>query len=208
MLFHRGAPDSGPGVRLAGAGSDELLDGSAGVGVEVGVKSEAWSAGVADGTLVGTCDGEAGTCDGEAGGPAEGGCDEESAAALAERLEGSGEGESARIRARGLGSADQLVGPALVVCAGVGSCGSVQTTGPSATYHTSLCRFSSFRGLRHSGRATGERQSVNSDSSNSLTLIMYLTPARQAQNTLNECKENKNNPKIGAMEKLCPGSLP
>lgn len=140
MLFHRGAPDSGPGVRVAGAGSDELLDGSAGVGVvEVGGRSEARSVGVADGTLVGTCDGEA-------GGPAEGGCDEES-----ERLEGSGEGESASIRARGLGSADQLVGPARVVCAGVGSCGSLQTTGPSATYHTSLCRFSSFRGLRHSG---------------------------------------------------------
>lgn len=189
VLFHRGAPDSGPGVRLAGAAaSDELLDGSAGAGVDVGVKSEAWSVGVADGTLAGRCDGEAGTCDGEAGGPAEGGCDEESAAVLAERLEGSGEGESASIRARGLGSADQLVGPALVgpalvgpalvVCAGVGSCGSVQTTGPSATYHTSLCRFSSFRGLRHSGRATAERQSVNVDSSNSLTVIMYLTPAR------------------------------
>lgn len=152
MLFHRGAPGSGPGVRPAGAVSDELLDGSAGVGVvEVGGRSEAWSVGAADGTLVGTCDGEAGTCDGEAGGPAEGGCDEESAAVSAERLEGSGEGESASIRARGLGSADQLVGPARVVCAGVGSCGSVQTTGPSATYHTSLCRFSSFRGLRHSG---------------------------------------------------------
>lgn len=65
MLFHRGAPDSAPGVRLAGTDSDELLDGSAGVGVEVGVKARTSSVGVSDGTL-------AETGAGEAGGPAEG----------------------------------------------------------------------------------------------------------------------------------------
>lgn len=135
MLFHKGAPDSAPGVRLAGTGSDELLDGSAGVGVEVGVNARTSSVCVLDGTLA------------EAGGPAEGARDQESTEVFSDSLEGSEEGESASIWGSGPGPADQLVGLDLVVCAGVGSCGSVQTTGPSATYHTSLCRLRSFSGL-------------------------------------------------------------
>lgn len=59
--------------------------------------------------------------DGEAGDPVEGDCDEESTSVFSEGLEGSGEGESAIIWGSGPGSADQLVGLDLVVCAGVGS---------------------------------------------------------------------------------------
>lgn len=139
MLFHWGAPDSGPRVR----GSEALLGGSATVGVEVGVKARTSSVGVSDEEEAETDDGEAETGDGEAGGPAEAGCD-----TLAESSEGSGGGELARTWGSGPGPEDQLVGLDLVVCAGVGSCGSVQTTEPSATYHTSLCRLSSFSGLR------------------------------------------------------------
>lgn len=210
MLFHWGAPDSGPGVRGPAAGSDELLGGSAAVGVEVGVKAKGSSVCVLDGTLVETADpeaetadpdaetadpevepgdveaepgnpevepgdveaetgdgeaepgdpeaepgdpeaepgdGEAESGDPEAGGPADGACDQESSGMLAESSEGSADGESASTWGSGPGPADQPVGLGLVVCAGVGSCGSVQTTGPSATYHTSLCRLSSFSGL-------------------------------------------------------------
>lgn len=90
MLFHRGAPDSCPGVRLTGTGSDELVDGSAGVSVEVGTKSKASSVDVFDGTL-------AKTFNGETGGLSKGVCDEELAAVSAEELEGTGEGESESI---------------------------------------------------------------------------------------------------------------
>lgn len=154
MLFQWGAPDSAPGVRLAVTGSDELPDGSAGVAVEVGVNAKASSVCVSDGT-------PAKTGDGEAGGPAGGVCDQESTAVFAESLEGRGEGESDSTWGSGPGPADQLVGLDLVVCAGVGSCGSVQTTGPSATYHTSLCRLSSFSGLSARRKTLKLRNSSN-----------------------------------------------
>lgn len=67
-----------------------------------------------------------------------------------ERLEGSSEGESESVCGRGSDgeSVSELVIVSLGVCAGVGSCGSVQISCPSATYHTSLCLFNSFRGLQ------------------------------------------------------------
>lgn len=79
---------------------------------------------------------------------------------FSDTLEGSGGGESASIWGSGPGPADQLVGLDLVVCAGVGSCGSVQTTGPSATYHTSLCRLRSFSGLSARRKTLKEKQQV------------------------------------------------
>lgn len=60
------------------------------------------------------------------------------------RLVAVREAESAR------GSDERLaggLGVILGVCAGVGSCGSEHTGGPSATYHTSLCLLRSLKGL-------------------------------------------------------------
>lgn len=149
MLFHREASDSGSRDGLAETGSDELVDGSGSVWVEVGVGANAASVGVLDEAL-----GEA--LDGETAGESEGVGDEELDVVFEERLEGVREGESESIRGRSSGSAGEVVRVGLVVCAGVGSWGSVQMTGPSATYHTSLCRFNSFKGL-HKEQGNMER---------------------------------------------------
>lgn len=73
-----------------------------------------------------------------------------------ERLEGvsAGESESMWGRASGAESVCELVSVGLGLCAGVGSCGSVQMICPSATYHTSLCLLSSFKGLQQEEKKT------------------------------------------------------
>ncbi len=79
----------------------------------------------------------------------EGVCEEELDVIYEGRLEGVSEGESERVCGRGSDgeSVGELARVGLGVCAGVGSCGSVQTGCPSAIYHTSLCLFNSFKGL-------------------------------------------------------------
>ena len=97
-------------------------------------------------------DGLCGASDGETVGTLEGWGirDGELMVVLEARLEGVSEGESgsARGRASDAESVGELVAVGLGVCAGVGSRGSVQTGCPSATYHTSLCLLSSFKGLQ------------------------------------------------------------
>lgn len=82
-------------------------------------------------------------------GPSEGSSKEELDNVFEDRLEGIREGESESMSGSGSDgeSANRSVGVGRGVCAGVGSCGSVQTGSPSATYQTSLCLFNSFKGL-------------------------------------------------------------
>lgn len=105
-------------------------------------------------------EGPGGALDGGTAGVSEGVCDEELEVVFEERLEGvsAGESESVLGRASDAESTGELVRVGLGVCAGVGSCGSVQIICPSATYHTSLCLFSSFKGLRIHRETTGEEQ--------------------------------------------------
>lgn len=95
-------------------------------------------------------EGLGGALDGVTAGVSEGVCDEELDVVFEGRLEGVSEGESESVWGRGSDSesVSELVRVGLGVCAGVGSCGSVQMICPSATYHTSLCLFNSFKGLR------------------------------------------------------------
>lgn len=88
--------------------------------------------------------------DGDRVGVSEGICEVELDVVFEDRSEGVSEGESERLSGRGSKgkSVSELVGVGRGVCAGVGSCGSEQTGSPSATYHTSLCLFNSFKGLR------------------------------------------------------------
>lgn len=92
-----------------------------------------------------------------------GASEEELTVAFEGRLEGVSEGESESVWGRG--SAGESVGESvracMRMCAGVGSCGSVQTGCPSATYHTSLCLFSSFKGLQTHTKK--EQQEVSSE---------------------------------------------
>lgn len=124
VRFHGAESDSR--YELTEAGSDELVAGSIGSWVEVGGCLSMGSEVVLDCAV-----------------------SEELDVAFEERLEGASEGESESVRGSGsdAGSVGELVTVGLGVCAGVGSCGSVQITCPSATYHTSLCLFSSFKGL-------------------------------------------------------------
>lgn len=88
--------------------------------------------------------------DGDRVGVSEGICEVELDVVFEDRSEGVSEGESERLSGRGSKgkSVGELVEVGRGVCAGVGSCGSEQTGSPSATYHTSLCLFNSFKGLR------------------------------------------------------------
>lgn len=87
--------------------------------------------------------------DGSTAGVSEDACEDELAVVFEDRFEGVSAGESKSASGRGSDtvSVGELVTVGLGVCAGVGSCGSVQIVCPSATYHTSLCLFNSFRGL-------------------------------------------------------------
>lgn len=142
MLFHRAASDWGSRDGLTETGSEELVAGSSRIWEEVGVWLNAASAGRLDEGLRGALDvGRAGV--------SEGVCEEELDIVFKDRLEGVSEGESESVCGKGSDeeSVGELVRVGLGVCAGVGSCGSVQTTSPSATYHTSLCLFNNFKGL-------------------------------------------------------------
>lgn len=142
MLFHRATSDWGSRDGLTETGSDELVVGSSRIWAEVGGWLNATSAGRWDEGLGGVSDvGKAGASDCI--------CEEELDVTLEEKLEGVSEGESESVCGRGSEgeSVGESVRVGLVVCAGVGSCGSVQTGCPSATYHTSLCLFNSFKGL-------------------------------------------------------------
>ncbi len=143
MLFHRAASDWGSRDGLTETGSEELVVGSSKIWAEVGGWLNVASAGRLDEGLGGALDvGRAGV--------SEGVCEEELDVAYEDRLEGVSEGESESVCGRGSDaeSVGELVRVGLGVCAGVGSCGSVQTSSPSATYHTSLCLFNSFKGLQ------------------------------------------------------------
>lgn len=142
VLFHRAGSDCGSSEGLTGIGSEELVVGSSRIWADVGGWLNTTSAGRSD-------EGLGGASDGGRVGVSEGGCEEELDVMFEEKLEGVSEGESESVCGKGSDgeSVGEWVGVGLGVCAGVGSCGSVQTGSPSATYHTSLCLFNSFKGL-------------------------------------------------------------
>lgn len=143
MLFCRAASDCGSTDGLTETGSEELAARSSRIWPAVGDRLGAASVGRPDDGLGGASDGGRADVSG-------GSCVEELDVALEDRLERGGcDGESESVSGRG--SEGRSVGRSVVVgrgvWAGVGSFGSVQTGSPSATYHSSLCLFSSFVGL-------------------------------------------------------------
>lgn len=142
MWVHGAASDLGSWDGLTETERDELDVGSSRVWAEVGGKLNAASAGILD-------EGLGAALDGSTAGVSEDACEDELAVVFEDRLEGVSAGESKSVLGGGSDteSVGQSVTVGLGVCAGVGSCGSVHTVCPSATYHTSLCLFNSFRGL-------------------------------------------------------------
>ena len=163
VLFHMPASGCGSIDGLTETGSDELVTSSNEMWAEGGGWLNLDSAGRSEGRLTGVLDG---ATEGVSGGS----CDEELNVMLEDMLEGVNEGESESVFGRGSDgeSAGKLDGVGRGICSGVGSCGSVHTGCPSATYHTSLCLFSSFKGLHtntrthtHKERATEQWTQVS-----------------------------------------------
>lgn len=87
--------------------------------------------------------------DGDRAGASDGSSEEELDVVFEDGLEGVSEGESESVCGKGSKGTcvGESVGVGRVVCEGVGSRGSEHTGLSSATYHTSLCLFDSFKGL-------------------------------------------------------------
>lgn len=144
VLFHTAASPWGSRDGLTETGSEELVVGSTRIWAVVG----AWLNAAWDGRWD---EGLGGASDGGREGVSEGVPEELDVDVYEDMLEGVTEGESESVCGRGSDGepVGELVRVGRGVCAGVGSRGSVQTGSPSATYHTSLCLFRSFKGLSY-----------------------------------------------------------
>lgn len=154
VLFHRAASPWGSRDGLTETGSEELVVGSTRIWAEVG----GWLNAAWDGRWD---EGLGGALDVGRAGVSEGVSEELDVDVYRlDRLVGVSEGESESVCGRGSDgeSVGELVRGCRGTCAGVGSCGSVQTGSPSATYHTSLCLFRSFKGLHTKTHTQGKSE--------------------------------------------------